>query len=178
MKGTPQVFLAFTPRGVGLLCALFYLEQERDVCGWFAGAVDFQHRAAFFELENFFSPQVTAFFATEGNDIQGGWRFDYSKSEPVLDEPLAVRQDLVLALDHLQDAFDNEWLFFRDDPGALQHLEAYRELELPVGEVNIKPRRLNRLQKGAAIWRHLSGGFDRNVLDYMMPRWPLDYRGD
>ncbi|MFZ5512083.1 MAG: hypothetical protein ACOZCP_18720 [Pseudomonadota bacterium] len=178
MKGTPQAYLAFAPRGAGLLCALFYFEEDRDVYGWFIGAADSGHRAAFFQLENFYSRQPTAFFATEGSDIQGGWRFDYARSEPGLDRPVPVRQDLVPELDRLQDAFCNEWLFFAGDPRADQDVEAYRQMELPCGDVAIKPQRLNKMQKGAALWRYFSHDFNRNVLDYLMPRWPLDMRSD
>lgn|SRR5574340_476233 len=176
MRGTPQTFLAFAPRGAGLLCAMFYFEEKRDVFGWFVGAVDSQEAAAFFQLENFYTPQVTGFFATQGNDLQGGWRFDYARRDARLDKPLPVPQERVPELDRLQDAFDNEWLFFRDDPGAERQVAAYRDMELPLGAVNIKPQRLNKLEKGAALWKYRSHDFDSNVLDYVMPRWPLDFR--
>jgi len=177
VRGTPQTFLAFAPRGAGLLCALFYLVEGQDVFGWFTGAADSEHRAAFFELENFYSPAPGGFLATDGNDLQGGWRFDYSKREPGLDKGLPVPQDWIPELDRLQDVFDEEWLFFPEDPSAAREVEAYRDMELPLGEVAIKCQALGKLQKGAAVWRYFSPDFDGNVLDYLLPRWPLDYRG-
>lgn len=177
MRGTPQAFLAFAPRGAGVLCALFYFVDGRDVFGWFSGAVDSAHRSAFFQLESFYSRDVSAFLATEDSDIQGGWRFDYARSEPQLDKPLPVRQDVLPELDRLQGAFVSEWLFFPADPAAAREVETYRTMELPLCDVAIKPQVLNRMSKGAALWRYLSHDFDMHVLDYLLPRWPLDFRG-
>lgn len=75
---TPQTFFAFTPRGAGLLCAVVYIEAEKDVYGWWIGHSEGDYPSAFFKLENFFSAQMTSFFATEGTDLYDGWKFGKS----------------------------------------------------------------------------------------------------
>jgi hypothetical protein len=54
-------------------------------------------------------------------------------------------------------------------------VEAYRHQDLPVLGVNIKSRRLNKLDKSDVVWTYRSKNFDQDVLDYLMARWPLEY---
>ena len=85
-----EAFLAYTPRGPGLMCALLYFTIERDVYGWWTGFHDYRYLPAYFKLENFYAPEDTAFLATEGSDLYAGWRYDYSRSVPLLDPPLPI----------------------------------------------------------------------------------------
>lgn len=173
---TPQTFFAYTPRGAGLLCAVVCIEAGKDVYGWWIGYSDGDYPSAFFKLENFFSTRMTSFFATEGADLYGGWKFDYSAGKPErIDPPLPVEEDMCHELERLQGEFGAEWLFFDGDEGIEGEVETYRNQDLPVLAVNIKSRKLNKLDKSDVVWTYGSKDFDRDILDYLMARWPLEY---
>lgn len=172
----PNVHIAYTPRGAGLLCAMFYAEINGDVFGWWTGHRDGSYPAAFFKLENFYSVQDTGFFATDGSDLYGGWYYDYGSSRPVLDSPIPVNDDLCHELIRLQDAFVAEWLFYSSGSTVAGDEEsAYGARDLPVQAVNVKSRKLNKLIQEDVIWRYSTHDFDPGVLDYLSRRWPLEY---
>lgn len=175
---TPQTYLAFAPQGVGLLCAVVYFEEGNDVYGWWTGARNSHYACAFFKLEGFFSVRDPVFYATEGTDVYGGWRFDYSAIEPRLDKSIPVPDTVCHRLDQLQGVFFSEWLFYSGDPGAEEEINAYRKAGLPVQEVNVKHKRLNKLAKGDVVWSYRSHDLDWDVIEYLMRRWPLDHRGE
>jgi hypothetical protein len=175
---TPVGYLAYTPRGAGLLAAVVYVAAEKDVYGWWTGASNSDFPSAFFLLEDFFRVSGTTFYATRGMDLYGGWAFNYSSSQPELDKPEPVADDLSHELEQLQDAFWAEWLFVSDDKGIEDEVAAYARSELPLQQVNIKIARLNKLDKEDVIWTYASPGIDLEIIDYMRQRWPLDYRMD
>jgi hypothetical protein len=170
-----EAFLAYAPRGPGLLCALAYFTVEKDIYGWWTGFKDYRYLSAYFKLENFYAPENTAFLATEGSDVYGGWHFDYARSEPALDRPVPVEDAMAHRLDQLQELFFNEWLFARADAGVQGEVDAYTRGELALQDVNIRHRRLNKLDHHGAIWIYRSRGLDGNLVDYLSARWPLDY---
>jgi hypothetical protein len=173
---TPQHFIAYAPYGVGLTCALVYFERSADVYGWWIGARDAEWHSAYFKLEAFFTTQQTRFLATEGMDLYGGWKRLYSAREPVLDKPEAVADEAAHELDRVQGMFVAEWLFFEDDAAAGAERKAYERYNLPLAHVNVRAKRLNKLDKHQAAWTSYSHGFDAAVLDYLQRHWPLDYR--
>ena len=77
-----EAFLAYAPRGAGLLCAVCYFKDENgvDLSGWWIGFKDHGYVPAYFTLQNFYTLVDTAFLATEGSDLYGGWRYNYSRS--------------------------------------------------------------------------------------------------
>ena len=171
----PESYLAYAPRGGGLLCAMTYVVDGDDVCGWFIGLKDYAYPAAYFRIENFFSIGDKHFYSTDGSDIYGGWRYDYAKSEPGLD-PLPRADDaLCHALDKLEDAFAGEWLVFGDDARHAAEAAAYAAEELAAGDVLIHHRKLAKFDRDKPVWTYYSNGFNDEVLNYMGPRWPLDY---
>ena len=173
---TPQTFFAYTPRGAGLLCAVICIEAGRDVYGWWVGHSEGAYPPAFFKLENFFSAQMTSFFMTEGSDLYGGWTIDYSTGKPKrIDPPLPVEEEMCHLLERLQGEFSAEWLFFDGDEGIEDEVETYRHQDLPVLGVNIKSRKLNKLDKSDVVWTYRSKKFDQDILDYLMQKWPLEY---
>jgi hypothetical protein len=171
-----ETFMAYAPRGAGLLCAVVYAERGDDVFGWFGGSRGYQTVSAFFLLRDFFSLGETVFSATEGMDLRGGWKYDYSSSEPELARPVALDDDLARQLDTMQGKFAGEWLFYPDDPAAAVQIEAYKELGLPVQTVNVQAKKLNKFDQKDVVWRYYSAAFRGPVLQYLSPRWPLDYR--
>ena len=174
---TPQQFIAYAPYGVGLMCALVYFERGADVYGWWIGARDAEWHSAYFKLEEFFTSRQTRFLAAEDMDLYGGWKRLYSAREPVLDKPEPVADEAVHELDRVQGMFAAEWLFFEDDAKADGDRKAYEKYNMPLAHVNVRARRLNKLDKHEAVWTYRSHGLDAAVLDYLQRYWPLDYRG-
>ena len=62
---TPQVHLAYAPRGVGLAFAVVYLEKDPDICGWWIGAIGADMASAYFRLEGFYTRAGTTLYAAE-----------------------------------------------------------------------------------------------------------------
>jgi len=171
----PECFIAYAPRGGGLLCAVTYIADGKDVSGWFTGLKDYAYPSAYFKLENFFSFDEKCFYATIGSDIYGGWRCDYAKSRAELDAPIAVDDALCHRLDKLEDVIAAEWLIFGDDERFEAEQAAYAVDHLPAGEVLVHHHKLAKFDRGKPVWTFYSHGFNDEVLQYMTPRWPLDY---
>src|SRR6266851_5682648 len=140
-----ECFLAYAPRGAGLLCAVAYVSGEPDIVGWFVGAKGRSYPSAYFRVENFFSAEQKRFWATAGSDIYGGWRYDYARGDSELDPTEPVDDDLCHVLDRLEDVFVAEWLVFKGDL---------------------------RFDVEKAVYSH---GFNDEVLRYLIARWPLDH---
>jgi len=161
---TPREFLAYTPRGAGLRCALVYLATPRDVYGWFTGPRDDgAFASAYFLLEEFYSTHEARLVTVKDSDLYTNWIGDEAR-----------RHELA----RLQDVFSREWLFYRSDERAARELEAYALAELAAGEVNVRYERLERFSKLQPTWVHFSREFERPVLNFVAKRWPLEYRGE
>jgi hypothetical protein len=171
----PECFIAYAPQGGGLLCAVTYVADGKDISGWFVGLKDYAYPSAYFRIENFFSVGDKRFFATDGSDIYGGWRFDYAKSHPELDPPVAVDDALCHRLDMLEDAFAGEWLVFEDDERFAAEETAYAADDIATGGVLVHHAKLTKFDREKPVWTFYSHGFNDEVLNYMAPRWPLDY---
>ena len=174
---TPRTFVAYAPYGVGVMCALVYFERGLDVYGLWIGARDAEWHSAYFKLEDFFTRRPTRFLAAEGMDLYGGWKHLYSAREPALDKPEPVDNEAAHELDRVQGMFVAEWLFFEDDTGAAAERKAYDQYNMPLAHVNVRARRINKLDKHEAVWIYRSHGLDATVLGYLLRHWPLDYRG-
>jgi hypothetical protein len=175
LAAQPQHYIAYAPRGPGLECAVVYFTEAEHVYGWWIGFKDYQYPCAFFMLEHFFTARDRAFYATEGSDIYGGWRYLHSCREPRLDTPIRVDDAICHKLDRLQDAFVNQWLWFRGDSGSEAEAAAYEQAELAVQDVNLQCRHLSRLHKDAPVWTDESHDLNLDVLDYLAACWSLDY---
>jgi hypothetical protein len=174
----PEVHLAYAPRGAGLECALFYLRYDPHVSGWWIGSRGAETVAAYFLLENFYSPGNYALFASNGSDLGGGWRWDLKPSGAVEIDPLPMDSAMARELQQVQGMFASEWLSFPETARAAQDERSYREAELAHGEVNVRFERLNKLDKESAVWTYYSRGFESGVLKLLQRRWPLDYGKD
>lgn len=175
---TPSAFLAYAPRGAGLLCATAWFSRGDDVFGWWGGARGAEFACGYFLLEKFYAGGGTRLLATEGNDLYGGWTRDHTHRQPPLEEPVPVPDALCHELERLQFQFSHEWLVFGHEPDAAAEVAAYREAELAAGPALIRHRKLNKFSKDDVVWTFASPALDRNVLDYLARRWPLDYRQD
>jgi hypothetical protein len=158
---TPNVFLAYAPRGIGLRCALGYLAAGRDAYGWFLGPrADAAMVSAFFLLEDFYSNRETRYESVEEASLHSAW---------------GLAEDRRHELARMQETVSREWLFYRDDPRAAAELQAYAEAELAVGEVNIRFERLAKFSTLQPNWTFYSAGFERTVLHFLAKHWPLEY---
>lgn len=171
----PTSFLAYTPRGPGLMCAVMSIVAGNDVYGWYTGSASGEFPAAFFMLEHYYSTHETAFYRSVEDDVYGDWvlaypplAIDTGRSPPV---PEPMCHELMRA----QDAFIAEWLFYADDPAAAEEVEWYHEHELALGSVAIRHARLNRLDHRDVVWTYASPALDLNIIDLLRERWPLDY---
>ena len=76
---TPNMFLAYAPRGVGLRCAVVYLASGRDAYGWFTGPrLDLVVASRYFLLEDFYSAGPVRYEEVDLAELHSGW----SLSEP------------------------------------------------------------------------------------------------
>lgn len=171
----PAAYIAYSPLGKGLECAVTYYVDGFDVQGWWIGFMDGDYTPAFFKLERFFTDDDTVFLATEDADLYGGWRYIYSKSQPRLHIPIAMDDELCHKLSRLQEAFFNEWLWVRDGSDHQAEEHAYAEAELAVQRVNIRYGMLGKFKKEDAIWTYESHDLHLNVLTYLAQRWPMEY---
>jgi hypothetical protein len=161
---TPEIFIAYAPRGAGLRCALAYLATPRDVYGWFTGP-DWSGAlaAAFFLIEEFYTNRPARYEAVDAGELHGRWSLDEARRHEVA---------------QMQEAFAHEWLIYRDDPRAARELEAYAEAELAAGEANLRFERLTKLSTLQPNWTYYSPRFERGVLRHLAKHWPLEYRHD
>jgi len=175
---TPSVFLAYAPRGAGLMCAVAWFSRGDDVFGWWGGARGAEFACSYFLAEDFYAGGGTRLLATDGNDLYGGWTRDYTHRQPPLEERIPPPDEVCHELERLQSQFSREWLVFSHDPEAAAEGSAYRDAELAAGPVLIRYRKLNKFSKDDAVWTCASPILDRNLLEYLSRRWPLDYRAD
>jgi len=161
---TPNVFVAYAPRGAGLRCALAYLATERDVYGWFTGPCeDGSVAAAFFLSEDFYTNRPARYEAVGTAALHSRWSLDEAR-----------RHELA----QMQEAFAHEWLFYREDARAASELKAYAKAELATGQVNLRFERIGKLSTLQPNWTYYSPHFERSVLRHLAKRWPLEYRFD
>ena len=159
---TPDVFIAYAPRGAGLRCALFYLRAANDVYGWYTGPRDDGSVAAeFFLIEQFHTSRPVRYSSVEVAALHSRWPLDEER-----------RHELA----QVQAAFAAQWLFHRDDAQAASELASYARAELATGEVNLRFQRIARLSMLQPNWTYYSPQFERGVLRHLAKRWPLEYR--
>jgi hypothetical protein len=161
---TPNAFLAYAPRGIGLRCAVVYLASGRDAYGWYTGPQpDLAIGSRYFLLEDFYSAGPVRHEEVDRAELHSGWS---------LDEPR--RHELA----RLQEGFAREWLCYRADTWATADFEAYARAELAAGEVSVRFGRLAVFSKLQPNWIYYSRGFQHGVLRQLARSWPLEYAMD
>jgi hypothetical protein len=172
----PVVYLAYSPRGPGLMCAVYYLRQGNDnVCGWFSGAQGNDFPAQFFMLENYYTQLQSQFYLSLHDDVYSGWMRLLPKPVIELEKGGPLPLDYGHELEKIQDRFVREWLFFESDEERENETAAYRKMELAVKAVNVKTRKLNKFDTGDVVWTYTGAGFDLGVIKYLRQHWQLDY---
>jgi hypothetical protein len=166
----PHTVLRFSPAPPGQLEAVFFVAEQKDVYGWYAEGDGERQRAAFFMLENFYSDHTPLFYRSLQDDVYGDWVRDqpyYDKVRCPLPEPLRHE------LERLQSNFVAEWLFFPTDPSASAEARLFAQRGLPVQAVNIKSRRLSRLEHEQGEWVYATAPADRTLLDFLEEQWAM-----
>lgn len=155
-----KTFIAYAPRGAGLLCALFYVPVGNDVYGWYLGGRDGVLESAYFRLEEFYTPLDARLVTVPDAELHAG---------RLAEAPLCQ------ALARMQETLRREWLWDRADAVAAAELALYREAELALGEINVRFALLEKFDRSQPTWTYWSEGFERSVLRGLAKRWLLDF---
>lgn len=167
----PKAYLSYAPSRQGAIFALFYLESGADILGWHIEARSGYFSAAFFMAENYYAASVPTVYRSVEDDVYGPWMIDYPPARGEIRRP--IPEAASHELESMQSRFVEEWLFFADDPHLEGERAAYCALGLPVHEVNIKSRRLHRLNKEEPTWTYVTPGIDLNVVQLLKKYWRL-----
>ena len=161
---SPNVFLAYAPRGVGLRCAVAYFGAGRDAFGWFTGpCLDLSVASRYFVLEDFYSAMPARYEELDEAALHSAWS---------LEEPR--RHELA----RLRETFAREWLCYRADQWAAADFAAYARAELAAGELGVRFGRLALFSKLQPNWTYYSRGFEYGLLRHLARAWPLEYAED
>jgi len=168
----PKININYTLGHFGSVSALFYVESETDVYGWRIQAKGHYFSAAFFMIENFYASRSTLLYRSLEDDVYGPWVTDFPPTGNEIRCPLPepVRHEL----ERIQSKFVEEWLFFENDPVAEPELAAYEKQQLSIHAVNVKSRKINRLEKRKTDWDHSTPGIDPNIIDFLQKYWRHD----
>ena len=160
---TPEIFIAYAPRGAGLRCAVAYLSAMHDVFGWYTGPrPDGRLASRCFLLEHFYAAQETRYESVDLADLHSAWSLDEAR-----------RHELA----RLQEAFVREWLCYRDDAHAAAEQQAYEEAELASGGAAlVRFARLGKFSRLQPNWTYYTPHFEHSVLQHLAKRWPLEFR--
>lgn len=166
-----KAYISYSPDKSGSVFALFYLESGADIYGWHIEAKGTYFSAAFFMVEGFYATRAPRLYRSIEDDVYAPWTID---APPTKDEiRCPVPETVSHELERQQSLFVEEWLFFKDDARPRSEIAAYQELGLPVHEVNIRSRRLNRFHKEGSPWIHATPGIDVNLVQLLRKYWRL-----
>jgi hypothetical protein len=168
----PKLYIAYSPDKLGSIFALFYVEVDTDICGWHIEAKDEYFSAAFFMIEKFYADHATRLYRSVQDDVYSPWTLDYPPGKDLFRCP--VPESVGHELERIQSRFVEDWLFFRDDRHIAAELLAYEDHGLALHEVNIRSKRLNRLERKDGTLTWLTAGIDRNVVDLLRKYWRLN----
>jgi hypothetical protein len=162
---TPEIFIAYAPRGAGLRCALAYVSAGRDVYGWYTGPrADGQLASRCFLLERFYAGAQTRHESVDLADLHSAWSLDEAR-----------RHELA----RMQEAVAREWLCYADGAHAAAELQAYEDAELAAGgPALVRFERLGKFSRLQPVWTYYTPHFERSVLRHLAKRWPLEFRPD
>lgn len=168
----PKIYISHSPGRQGSIFALFYFEAGSDIHGWHIEARSGYFSAAFFMAENFYANKSLHLYRSIEDDVYGPWTIDCPPTRDDIRCP--VPASVTHELERAQSQFVEEWLFFPSDNDIDFALSAHEAHEWPLKEVNIKPRRLQRLHKEGDHWTHASAGVDLNVVQLLRKYWRLN----
>jgi hypothetical protein len=166
----PKIHVCYSPGEAGFVSALFHVEVDVDIYGWYSEAAAHRFSAAFFMLEHFYAESAPALYRSLEDDVYGPWIADAPPASNQIRCPLP--DPLRHELERIQSKFVQDWLFFENDPAAAAEIATYHERQLALQALNVRSRKLHRLEKKSAIlWEHLTPGGDGNVLEFLRKHW-------
>jgi len=167
----PKVYISYSYGIPSSVTAMFYVEAEVDLYGWYLAAKERRLSTAFFMLENFYADRHPVLYRSKEDDVYDVWMTDYPPTKNVIRCPLP--ESLVHELERIQSGFVQEWLFFENDPDISEELAEYRGRGLPVHAANIRSKKLRGLGNGndSRQWIHTTSGIDPNVADFLEKHW-------
>ena len=165
----PKVYVSYAQKRAHAVTALFYLEREVHLYGWYIAAGNRALSQAFFMLENFYADATPVLYRSLADDMYDPWAIDFPHPRSDIRNPLPA--DIGHELERLQSQFVDEWLFFADDGAAADECAAYHARGLQLHGANIKCRRLARLHQDCDEWVHVTPGADFNVADFIETNW-------
>lgn len=169
----PKIHIQYLPDS-GSLAALFYVELEKDIYGWFMNAAEQRFSAAFFMLENFYAMSASALYRSTEDDVYSPWMIDSPPRAHLIECPLP--ELLSHEMERLQSVFVEEWLFFDADPAAAEEIQQYEMANMRVHNVNIRLRKIHRLDQQQAVWQYRTPGSDLNIVDFIQKHWRVSGR--
>jgi hypothetical protein len=167
----PKFYISCSPAKPGSVFALFYVESGVDLYGWHIEARNLYFSAAFFMIENFYAQRSLHLYRSVQDDVYSPWTIDYPPTGDEIRCP--VPESVSHELERIQSWFVEEWLFFKNGGGIEAEQSAYRARGLPVHEVNIKARRLDRLSRHRGQCIYTPPGTDLNVVQVLRKYWRL-----
>lgn len=161
----PKIYIRYLPNRPGSVWALFYIESDADLYGWCTEAAGPRFSASFFMIENFYTNRTTCLYRSVQDDVYGEWLEDAPRVMEGIRCP--VPEPVRHELERIQSNFVEEWLFFATDPIVDTEFDAYRTHGFPIQAVNVKSRRLNRLDKASRYWVHNTPHMDLHVVEFL-----------
>ena len=168
----PKVYLSYSRKKPCALTALFYIEQEIDLYGWYISAGSRCLSNAFFMVENFYSETTPVLYRSLADDVYEPWTIDLPPTQSIIRCPLPA--EIGHELERMQSRFIEEWLFFASDLDVDADLAAYHAHHLPVQMANIRYRKLQALVADGDEWVHVTAGADFNVAQFLEKNWRAD----
>ena len=175
----PKVYLSYARKKPCALTALFYIEKEIDLYGWYlvAGSECLSH--AFFMIENFYSEISPVLYRSLADDVYEPWTMDFPPAQSSIRCPLPA--EIGHELERMQSRFIEEWLFFQNDvngsagvaAAVAAEVAAFHAHGLPIQMANIRGRKMQCFDKHADVWRHVTAGADVNVAEFLEKHWRM-----
>jgi hypothetical protein len=165
----PKVYISYSHGKPSSVTAMFYVEAEVDLYGWYMAAKERQLSTAFFMVENFYADRRPVLYRSKEDDVYDAWITDYPPAKNIIRCPLP--ESFGHELERIQSRFVQEWLFFENDPNIGTELAEYRDRGLPVHAANIRSKKLRGLGKSDQQWIHTTSGTDFNVAEFLEKHW-------
>jgi hypothetical protein len=165
----PNVYISYVPGRTASITALFHIDCDADICGWYMNARGDDFSAAFFMLEGFYSKRASVLHRSLQDEVYGSWTTLYPPTKNKIRDP--IPEWLGHELERIQSKLVQEWLFFKNDPYAAADHVSYRSQGLPIHAVNIKSRKLHRFEREDAMCVHATPGTDLNIVEFVQTHW-------
>lgn len=168
----PKLYISLSREELPSLTALFYVEANIDLYGWYLFAQEHVMSAGFFMVEHFYAERTPVLYRSIQDDAYAPWKVDYPVRKNTLRCP--VPDAFVHELERMQSAFADDWLFFENDPHNAAEIATYAKKGLPLMAANVRTRKLSRFRKSDTTLMHCTPGTDLYIADFLAKHWQLE----